>query len=104
MIKFAVSIPKARREAIKEKVTRLDWEHDPFLNSYGLKIEPNMLKTKARVLNPPEVMFTQPNYNPKVSAKPGTSGKWNLAGKRFLQGNTIPLKYWGLYVQEHAKA
>lgn len=77
-----------------ERVGRLDWEHDPFLSNYGLKIEPKMLKTKARVLNSPELQFS------KVSApvRPGTSGQWNLLGKQFLRGNTVPLKAWGVYV------
>lgn len=92
MISFAISKPEIRKKDIKERVARLDWEHDPFLSNYGLKIEPNMLKTKARVLNSPEVQFL------KASARPGTFGQWNLMGKQFLRGNTHPLKAWGIYV------
>lgn len=92
MIRFAISKPEIRKRDIMERVGRLDWEHDPFLSNYGLKIEPKMLKTKARVLNSPEVLFN------KASAKPGTSGQWNLMGKKFLRGNTVPLKAWGMYV------
>lgn len=103
MIKFAVSVPDARKMAIKDKIALLDWEHDPFLNNYGLKIEPNMLKTKARVLNPPEVMFNGPANDKNASAKPGTWGSWNLKGKKFLKGNTIPLRSWGVYVFKHNK-
>lgn len=92
MISFAISKPDTRKKDIKERVAHLDWEHDSFLNNYGLKIEPNMLKTKARVLNSPEVLFS------KASARPGTSGQWNLLGKQFLQGNIVPLRAWGIYV------
>lgn len=77
-----------------ERVTRLDWERDPFLSNYGLKIEPKMLKTKARVLSSPEVQFSKASQ----AVRPGTSGQWNLLGKRFLRGNTVPLKAWGMYV------
>lgn len=98
MIRFAVSKPNVRKQAIKEKVALLDWKQDPFLNNYGLRIEPTMLKTKARVLNPPEIMFSLASDQTKVTAKPGIWGKWDLKGRKFLKGNTIPLKSWGVYV------
>lgn len=94
MISFAISKPEIRKKDIMERVGRLDWEHDPFLSNYGLKIEPKMLKTKARVLNSPEVQFNKAS----AAARPGTSGQWNLLGKKFLQGNTVPLKAWGIFV------
>lgn len=92
MIRFAISKPDTRKKDIQERVVHLNWEHDPFLNNYGLKIEPNMLKTKARVLNTPEVGFS------KASTRPGTSGQWSLLGKKFWQGNSVPLRAWGMHV------
>lgn len=105
MIKFAVSFPSARKTAIRDKINLLDWEHDPFLKNYGLKIEPNMLRTKARILDPPEVMFNRlANERNSVSVKPGTSGTWNLRGRKFLKGNTIPLRRWGVYIHSGGRA
>lgn len=92
MISFAISKPDTRKKDTKDRVAHLDWEHDPFLSNYGLKIEPNMLKTKARVLSSPDVRFS------KASARPGSFGQWNLLGKQFLQGNTFPLRAWGIHV------
>lgn len=91
MIKFAVSRPQARREAINKGLVMLDWQQDPFLNNYGLKIDPNMLKTEARILPPPEIAYAKGGI-----AKPGFSGRWDLRGKTFLQPNPAPLKSWGL--------
>lgn len=92
MIKFAVSRPEARKAAIRRGLEMLDWRNDPFLNGYGLKIDPNMLTTTARILNPPEVNYKNGN------AKPLYSGRWDLRGKIFLTPNPTPLKSWGLAV------
>lgn len=93
MIKFAVSRPQARKEAISKGLKLLDWHNDPFLNNYGLKIDQNMLKTEARILPPPEIAYAKGGI-----AKPGFSGRWDLRGKVFLQPNPAPLKSWGLSV------
>lgn len=91
MIKFAVSRPAVRREAIQRGLNMLDWKNDPFLTNYGMKIDPNMLKTEARVLPPPEIAYAKGGI-----AKPGFSGRWDLRGKTFLTPNPGPLKSWGI--------
>jgi eukaryotic translation initiation factor 2C len=40
MIKFAVTLPKDRWAAVQQGVRLLNWENDPYLNHYGLKISP----------------------------------------------------------------
>lgn len=97
MIKFAVSRPQERREAIEKGLTMLDWKNDPFLSNYGLKIDPNMIKTEARILNPPEVQYKG------AIAKPGFSGRWDLRGKTFLTNNgATGLVSWGVCVMGKA--
>lgn len=93
MIKFAVSKPALRRDSINRGLTMLDWPNDPFLRNYGLKIDPEMLKTKARVLNPPDVQFAKGGV-----AKPGFSGRWDLRQKVFLKNNEQGLKAWGVAI------
>lgn len=93
MIKFAVSRPPVRRAAIKTGLDLLDWSGDQFLKGYGLKIDNNMLKTTARIMDPPEVLFAK-----NATAKPLYSGRWDLRGKVFYQPNTAPLKSWGICV------
>lgn len=46
----------------------------------------------ARILAAPKVQ-----YGTGV-ATPGTSGRWDLKGKKFLQPNTAPLKSWSVTV------
>jgi eukaryotic translation initiation factor 2C len=42
MIKFAVTRPKQRIEAIEHGVSMLKWGQDPYLKHYGIKIDPQM--------------------------------------------------------------
>lgn len=93
MIKFAVSRPAQRKESIQRGLALLKWDEDPFLKNYGLKIDNNMLKTEARILNPPAVLFGK-----KAVVNPMYSGRWDLRGKQFLIGNHAPLKSWGVSV------
>lgn len=93
MIKFAVSRPAARIKAIQLGLDMLDWKNDPFLSNYGLKIDPNMLRTDARILPPPEIAYAKGGV-----AKPGFSGRWDLRGKIFLTPNPAPLKSWGISI------
>lgn len=93
MIKFAVSRPPQRRQAIDQGLKKLAWDQDPMLKGYGMKINPTMLKTNARILEPPEPLFAK-----GATAKPAFSGRWDLRGKVFLLPNDRPLKSWGIVV------
>ena len=93
MIKFAVTRPEQRRRAIEQGLQKLDWANDPYLQTYGMKINPSMLKTNARILEPPEPLFGK-----NAVAKPVFSGRWDLRGKVFLHPNDRPLKSWGIVV------
>lgn len=93
MIKFAVSRPPVRRAAMQTGLKLLNWHEDPMLKGYNMKIDLNMMKTTARILEPPEVLFAK-----NATAKPLYSGRWDLRGKVFLLPNTAPLKSWGIVV------
>lgn len=93
MIKFAVSRPPQRRHAIEQGLDKLSWAKDPYLKTYGMKINPTMLKTNARILEPPEPLFAK-----GATAKPNFSGRWDLRGKVFFLPNDRPLKSWGIVV------
>jgi eukaryotic translation initiation factor 2C len=57
MIKFAVTLPAERWKHIEEGVKMLNWQADPFLNNYGLKVSPNRAEVKGRILPTPEPTF-----------------------------------------------
>jgi eukaryotic translation initiation factor 2C len=96
MIKFAVTRPKERLTAVQHGVGMLKWNADPYLEHFGLKVDPNLTVTQARLLPPPEVQYAG------AKANPGTSGRWDLRGKKFLLPNTEPLKSWGVCVINEA--
>jgi len=93
MIKFAVSRPPVRRTAMQAGLKLLNWHGDPMLKGYNMKIDMNMMKTNARILEPPEVLFGK-----NSTAKPLYSGRWDLRGKVFLLPNNAPLTSWGIVV------
>ncbi|KAI9834225.1 MAG: hypothetical protein M1819_003063 [Sarea resinae] len=92
MIKFAVTRPKERIDAINHGLLMLEWHEDKYLKNYGLQIDPKMVQTKARVLNNPTVGFQGSEINP------GVSGRWDIRGKKFIVGNKHPLKAWGVCI------
>lgn len=93
MIKFAVSRPPQRRAGIEHGLNMLNWEQDEYLKNYGLRISREMLETKARVLDPPEVL-----YKNNATAKPAYSGRWDLRNKVFFKPNEAPLKSWAVVI------
>ena len=94
MIKFAVTLPKERWEAVQHGLKMFDWEKDPYLANFGLKINPQPARVKARILPTPEIAFGQG----KVSAGDAVRGRWQLTGMRFLTPNQKPLQSWGFCV------
>ncbi|KAI5361410.1 Putative PAZ domain, Piwi domain, ribonuclease H-like superfamily, argonaute, linker 1 [Septoria linicola] len=92
MIKFAVTAPPERYRHIEQGIKMLDWANDPILQKYGVKVNPNKTMADGRVLVAPTVKFGVGD------AKPGTSGRWDLKGKKFLMANPMALKSWAVCV------
>ena len=92
MINFAVTPPAQRWEAIKHGLGMLDWDHDPVLNGFGVKVNGNKTIVDGRLIAAPIVKFGA------GEAKPGTSGRWDLKAKKFLTPNPAVLKSWGICV------
>ena len=86
MIKFAVEEPPKRLAAIQHGLGMLDHPADPVLKNFGIKVNTNKKVVDGRLLPPPKVQYST------GVATPGTSGKWDLKGKKFLSPNTAPLK------------
>lgn len=91
MIRFAVSRPADRLQSVFNSKKMLDHSNDPVLQSFGLRISNDMIRTKARLLPNPEIQF---GNNARVN--PGTNGRWDLRGKKFYLPNKKPLDCWGV--------
>lgn len=70
----------------------MDHENDPLLKAYGVTVSKKFATVDARLLTAPKVQFGQGD------ARPGTSGRWDLKGKKFLTPNAAPLKSWAVCV------
>lgn len=92
MIKFAATPPTDRWASIQHGLKMLDWNNDPVLKAFGFKIDTNPKTVDGRLIPAPTVRFAT------GEAKPGTSGRWDLKGKKFLAPNTQELKSWSVTV------
>ena len=95
MIKFAVTKPDIRKNAIYQGLRELDWSGDPNLQHYKMKVDDKMITSNARLLQPPEVEFAKGK-----TEKPGTSGRWRIDGKQFIQSGDT-LKHWGIMLLDN---
>lgn len=90
MIKFAVSGPDKRKAAMLLGKQLLNWENDVYLKNYNLQVSNDTIKTTARILPNPTIEFGGKIENP------GTKGRWDLRGKKYLSTNPQELKAWGI--------
>ncbi|PYI10200.1 eukaryotic translation initiation factor 2c [Aspergillus sclerotiicarbonarius CBS 121057] len=91
MIKYAASRPQERLKTILNSKAMLNHAEDPVCNTFGLHIGDTMIKTKARLLPSPHIIF---GNNQRID--PGTNGRWDLRGKKFYLPNKKPLECWGI--------
>lgn len=96
MIKFTATRPDDRRRAITTNVDACRWSADPVLQQYGMKIQPTMMKIKARVLPSPELHFGGTGRDKTIPGNMTEQGQWNLQGKKFARTST--LKSFGLLI------
>ena len=91
MIKYAASRPADRLTSIRKSKEMLEHHKDPVLQTFGLAIDGNMIRSKARLLPNPDIQFgANQRHNP------GTNGRWDLRGKKFYEPNRKPLDSWGV--------
>ncbi|KAF2747569.1 Piwi-domain-containing protein [Sporormia fimetaria CBS 119925] len=98
MIRFAVTLPNVRRQAIMEKVALLDWKNDPYLRHFGIDISTDPTVSKARILPVPQLGFGPANRPSVVPGSDLVQGRWRLDGKKFFapQSASRTLDAWGV--------
>ncbi|RMZ70216.1 eukaryotic translation initiation factor 2c [Pyrenophora seminiperda CCB06] len=97
MIKFAVTLPKDRWAAVQQGVKLLDWENDPYLRHYDLKVSPTPAKVTARILPSPTVHFGAGSREPTLKAADMMAGRWRLDSRKFAVNNKgREIKAWGV--------
>lgn len=61
MIQAAAVNAISREQRIASLCEQAGFQCDPFLREFGLKINPKMHETVARVLTPPRILFGENN-------------------------------------------
>ncbi|KAL1800152.1 hypothetical protein ACET3X_000494 [Alternaria dauci] len=97
MIRFAVTLPKERWAAVQHGVRLLNWGTDPYLRHYGLKVNPDAAKVRARILPSPNVHFAPGSKEATIKPADMIAGRWRLDGRKFIMNNKErPIKAWGV--------
>lgn len=78
MIKFAVTLPAQRWQAIEDGVRLLNWGNDPYLKHYGLAVNPRATVVKAKILPAPAVRFSGAGNGAQISGSDLQQGRWRL--------------------------
>ncbi|KAL8671085.1 MAG: hypothetical protein Q9168_004410 [Polycauliona sp. 1 TL-2023] len=115
LVENAIQPPHERLSRIDEGLENLDWDNDPFLKRFGLKIHSKRIETKARILSPPILQFAGSEKFPETKPKPKVAkgsqivkgapivkGIWNLTNLKFYRPNIEPLYSWGVMVVNSA--
>ncbi|GAA5826421.1 hypothetical protein JCM11251_002359 [Rhodosporidiobolus azoricus] len=93
MINIAAKPPAERRAAIEAIRRDADFGPSSRPAAWGLQVDPQMMRSKGRVLPPPKVQ-----YQPGPKSTPSVAfGAWNLRDVKFLQPGK-PLEHWAIAV------
>ncbi|PRW57108.1 argonaute 1 [Chlorella sorokiniana] len=97
MIKTAAQRPDDKAKWIDSVVTqKAQFDRDPNMKGFGLRIENKQMEVAARVLPNPRLTYASPaNFNPKGF------GAWNLRDVRFLTGSQMAS--WGIACFAHPR-
>jgi eukaryotic translation initiation factor 2C len=87
IIKVANKKPHQRMNGILDQIKAASFDNDPFMDAFGLRIEPSMEELTARVLDTPEIQYSNVSERPKY-------GSWNLRDKKFVDPATV--EKWGV--------
>ena len=66
VFEFAMMKPEARFESIAKSLDVLQYGQSEYLRSFGMSVDSNAVKIKARVLNPPTMIYGVGSRQPTV--------------------------------------
>jgi len=85
----ARSAPDRERE-INNLVAKADFNKDPYVQEFGLKISKSMVEVKGRILPSPKLQYGGRN---KMQANP-CQGVWDMRSKQFYTG--VEIRVWAV--------
>ncbi|KAF9357352.1 Eukaryotic translation initiation factor 2C [Mortierella sp. NVP85] len=93
MIKFTCQPPHVRANIIKQGLQILSYDNNEYLKDFGIKVSPEMVTIKGRVLPAPTVQYHPSSRDASFTPR---DGAWNLMGKKVASGTV--LGSWGVVV------
>ncbi|KAI3632979.1 hypothetical protein MIR68_009054 [Amoeboaphelidium protococcarum] len=93
MIKFTATRPGDRIRRIEDGFRDLGCNSSAQLADIGLNIDNRLSQVKARVLDPPTILYKDRKV---VEPREASGGSWNMRGRAFIDGVTV--NNWGVIV------
>ncbi|XP_053382229.1 protein argonaute-2-like isoform X1 [Mercenaria mercenaria] len=94
MIKATARSAPDREKEINNLVRKANFNSDPYLQTFGISIIPQMVDVHGRVLNPPKIQYGgRVGLNTKSQVLP-MDGVWDMRGKQFYNG--IEIRVWAI--------
>uniref|UniRef100_A0A673I8P6 Protein argonaute-1 n=1 Tax=Sinocyclocheilus rhinocerous TaxID=307959 RepID=A0A673I8P6_9TELE len=90
MIKATARSAPDRQEEISRLVSNADFNLDPYIQEFGIKVKDDMAEVTGRVLPAPILQYGGRN---RAIATPN-QGVWDMRGKQFYNG--IEIKVWAI--------
>ncbi|KAJ7778889.1 Piwi domain-containing protein [Mycena olivaceomarginata] len=86
LVAFATKAPKDRLASIGKGMEVLAYGQSEYVRKFGLRVNPTVVSTKARVLTAPTLKY---GAGGKAASIPPRNGSWNMADKTFYRPATI---------------
>ncbi|XP_052237159.1 protein argonaute-2-like isoform X2 [Dreissena polymorpha] len=97
MIKATARSAPDREKEINNLVRKANFNSDPYLQTFGISIVPQMVDVHGRVLNPPKIQYGGRVGDSSLSSKAQvvpSDGVWDMRGKQFYSG--IEIRVWAI--------
>ncbi|KAJ7321835.1 argonaute-like protein [Mycena albidolilacea] len=86
LVAFATKAPKDRLASIGKGMEVLAYGQSEYVRKFGLRVNPTVVSTKARVLTAPTLKY---GAGGKAASIQPRNGSWNMADKTFYRPATI---------------
>ncbi|KAJ7499943.1 argonaute-like protein [Mycena latifolia] len=86
LVGFATMDPQRRLASIRKGLEILAYGQSEYVRKFGLTVDPNLLSTKARILDAPALKYGAGSASQTVNPR---NGAWNMADKKFFRPSTI---------------
>ncbi|KAL7753006.1 hypothetical protein RI367_001457 [Sorochytrium milnesiophthora] len=88
IIKLTACKPQERKKRVEDEFSKLNYNSDPTIREFGIKVARDMVRINAHILDCPML-----GYGNRKEVQP-RSGEWNMRNTSVLRG--VSIKYFGV--------